>query len=123
MQKQLFVYDVGDGPYAVVNPTVKETRGEWVYDEGCLSIPGLYVEILRPKEVLLHGWDLDGNELEIEADEILARMFQHETDHLQGILMFDRMTDEQRRGALAEWRRMQSEPPEPERPRRRLHLS
>ena len=51
-------------------PDIKESRGEWVYDEGCLSIPHLYVEMVRPKEVLLAGWDLDGNEVEIEADEL-----------------------------------------------------
>ena len=55
MQKQLFVYDLGDGPQTLVNPTIMESRGEWVYDEGCLSIPQLYVEIVRPKEVLLPG--------------------------------------------------------------------
>ena len=82
-----------------------------MYDEGCLSIPHLYVEMVRPKEVLLSGWDLDGNEVEIEADELLARLFQHELDHLQGVLMFDRMTPEQRREALREYRRLQEEPP------------
>ncbi len=70
VQKQLFVYDTGDGPHTLVNPTIRESSGEWVYDEGCLSIPGLYVEIARPKEVLLHGWDLDGNEVTLEADEL-----------------------------------------------------
>ena len=79
-----------------------------MYDEGCLSIPGLYVEIVRPKEVLLHGCDLDGNEVTIEADELLARLFQHELDHLHGVLMFERMTDDQRKEALKEWRRIQS---------------
>lgn len=124
IQKQLFVYDIGEGPATLVNPTIKESSGEWVYDEGCLSIPGLYVEIARPKEVLLHGWDLDGNEVTVEADELLGRLFQHELDHLQGVLMFDRMTDEQRKDALKEWRRLQSEPAaEPqERPKRRLRL-
>ena len=63
-----------------------------MYDEGCLSIPDLYVEMVRPKEVLMRGWDLDGNEVEIEADELTARLFQHELDHLHGVLMFDRMT-------------------------------
>ena len=48
VQKQLFVYDVGDGPRTIVNPTIKESRGEWTYDEGCLSIPHLYVEMVRP---------------------------------------------------------------------------
>ena len=94
-----------------------------MYDEGCLSIPGLYVEIARPKEVLLHGWDLDGNEVSLEADELLARLFQHELDHLDGVLMFERMTADQRKEALKEWRRLQTEPPEPDRPKRRLRLT
>jgi peptide deformylase len=124
VQKQLFVYDVGEGAHTLVNPTIKESRGEWVYDEGCLSIPGLYVEMVRPKEVLLTGWDLDGNEVEIEADELLARLFQHELDHLDGVLMFERMTPDQRRQAMREWRRLQEEPAEVERPspKRRLRL-
>jgi peptide deformylase len=91
-----------------------------VYDEGCLSIPHLYVEIARPKEVLLAGWDIEGNEVEIEADELLARVFQHELDHLNGVLMFDRMEPEQRREAMKEWRRLQEEPAPA--PKRRLRL-
>lgn len=123
VQKQLFVYDVGEGAHTLVNPTIKESRGEWVYDEGCLSIPGLYVEMARPKEVLLVGWDLDGNEVEVEADELLARLFQHELDHLNGVLMFERMTPEQRREAMREWRRLQEDPPSAEAaPQRRLRL-
>ena len=126
IQKQLFVYDVGDGPHTLVNPRIAESSGEWVYEEGCLSIPGLYVEIARPKTVLLAGLDLDGNELEIEADELTARLFQHELDHLTGTLMFERMTQEQRREAMAEWRRMQDEPgtaPRTRADRRKIRLT
>ncbi|MFV0307676.1 MAG: peptide deformylase [Desertimonas sp.] len=108
VQKQVFVWDFGDDPTVVFNPAIAESDGEWVYEEGCLSIPGLYVEIVRPKQVLLKGVDLDGNPIEWEADEFQARMFQHELDHLHGILMFDRMTTEQRREAMAEWRRIQN---------------
>jgi peptide deformylase len=79
-----------------------------VYEEGCLSIPGLYVEIVRPKTVLVRGVDLDGNPIEREADEVEARMFQHELDHLNGVLMFERMTSDQRRDALAEYERLQA---------------
>lgn len=89
VQKRLFVYDVGDGPQAIVNPEIREARGEWAYDEGCLSIPGMSFELVRPKEVHLVGYDLDGNELSIEADEVLARCFQHELDHLDGVLFID----------------------------------
>ena len=112
VQKQMFVYDIGEGPVTIVNPRIEESSGEWVYEEGCLSIPGLYVEMVRPKEVLMSGWDLDGNEVSIEADEVLARLFQHELDHLHGVLMFDRMTPEQRKAALTEYRRLQETPEE-----------
>jgi len=124
VQKQLFVYDVGEGPHTLVNPTIAESSGEWVYEEGCLSIPGLYVEMVRPKEVLLRGWDLDGNEVQIEADDLLARLFQHELDHLHGVLMFDRMTPDQRKAAMKEYRRLRDEPPPAESQRkRRLRLT
>ena len=66
-------------------------RGEWTYDEGCLSVPGLYFPITRAKELHLTGYDLDGNEVSIEADELTARLFQHELDHLDGILFLDRV--------------------------------
>jgi len=109
VQKQVVVWDLGDEPLAIINPEVVESDGEWVYDEGCLSIPGLYVEMLRPKTVLVRGIDLEGNVIEIEADELEARMFQHEIDHLQGVLMFDRMTPDQRKEALREYRRIEDE--------------
>lgn len=100
VQKRLFVYDVGEGPQVIVNPVVSEARGEWVYDEGCLSIPGLVFELVRPKEVHLVGYDLDGNELAIEADEFLARCFQHELDHLDGVLFIERLDDDDRKQAM-----------------------
>lgn len=110
VQKQLFVYDLDDEPLVLINPTIVESSGEWVYDEGCLSIPGLSVEIVRPKLVLVRGTNLDGNTIEIEADEVMARLFQHEIDHLQGVLMFERMTPDQRKLALSEYRRREEEP-------------
>lgn len=106
VQKQIFVYDIDGEPITLINPRIVESSGEWVYDEGCLSIPGLYVEMLRPKEVLLEALDLDGNDIRVEADELLARLFQHELDHLNGVLMFDRMTDDQRKQALVEYRKL-----------------
>lgn len=109
VQKQIFVWEIDDVPMVVINPEIVESSGEWLYDEGCLSIPGLYVEMLRPNEVLMRGLDLDGNVVEIEANELMGRLFQHEVDHLQGVLMFDRMTADQRKEALAEYRRILDE--------------
>lgn len=100
VQKRIFVYDVGDGPQVVINPEIKESRGEWAFEEGCLSIPGLAFELVRPAEVHLVGYDLQGNELSIEADEITARCFQHELDHLDGVLYLERLDDDQRKAAM-----------------------
>ncbi len=108
VQKQIFVWDLGEGDQQVIfNPEIVESDGEWVYDEGCLSIPGLYVEMVRPKTVLMRGVDINGEIVEREADELEARMYQHELDHLHGVLMFDRMTPEQRKEAMTEFRRIQ----------------
>jgi peptide deformylase len=120
VQKQIVVWDIDDEPMAIINPTVVESDGEYVYSEGCLSIPDVYVDILRPNQVLVRGFTVDGDEVEIEADELMGRMFQHEIDHLNGVLMFDRMTPDQRKEALAEWRRLQENPQPGQRRRLRL---
>ena len=93
------MWDIGYGPNAMVNPEIIEGDGEWVFEEGCLSVPGLSWEVVRPKTVHLVGVDLDGNELSIEADELEARLFQHELDHLDGVLLVDHLDDDQRREA------------------------
>jgi peptide deformylase len=100
VQRRLFVYDIGDGPQTLVNPVITESAGEWVYEEGCLSVPGLFWEIVRPKEIHLTGLDLDGNEVSIEADELLARLFQHELDHLDGVMLIDHLDGDTRKAAL-----------------------
>jgi peptide deformylase len=99
IEKRLFVYDAGEGPRTIINPVISESRGEWEYEEGCLSVPGLSWEIVRPKEVHLTGYDLDGNEVSIEADEFEARVFQHELDHLDGVLLLEHLDDDQRKEA------------------------
>ena len=106
VQKRLFVYDLQDdiGPQVIVNPTIVEARGEWLHEEGCLSVPGLAFEIVRPKEVHVTGWDIDGKQLSIDGDEMLARLLQHEIDHLDGILLLERLDPDQRKQALRELR-------------------
>jgi peptide deformylase len=100
VQRRLFVYDIGEGPQTLVNPVINEARGEWTYEEGCLSVPGLFWEIVRPKEIHLTGYNLDGNEVSIEADELLARLFQHELDHLDGVMLLDRLDADTRKEAM-----------------------
>jgi peptide deformylase len=104
VQKRMFTFDVGEGPQVLINPEVAEATGEWVYEEGCLSIPGFHFEIVRPKVVTMKGLDLDGNELILEGDELLGRVFLHELDHLDGVLMLDRLDPDERKQALRELR-------------------
>ncbi len=96
VSKSVFVYDIGDGPITIVNPKIVESDGEWTFEEGCLSVPGLSWEITRPNAIHLVGLDLDGNEISIETDEYEGRVFQHELDHLNGVVLLERLDDDQR---------------------------
>jgi peptide deformylase len=100
VQRRIFVYDIGDGAHTIINPQIVESDGEWTYDEGCLSVPGLSWEIVRPNAVHLVGLDLEGNEVSIEAAELEGRVFQHEMDHLDGILLVERLDEDQRKEAM-----------------------
>lgn len=106
VRKRLFTYDLheGDGPNVVINPEIVEMSGEQVESEGCLSVPGFRFEIVRANFVTMRGVDLDGNEVILEGDDLLARMVQHEIDHLDGVLVLDRVDPDVRREALREMR-------------------
>ncbi len=107
VQKRFFVYDHdGTGAKTLLNPVITESDGEWYYDEGCLSVPGLYFEICRPKQIHVTGIDLDGNEVSFEADELFSRLIQHELDHLDGILLLDHLEADQRKQAKKAVREM-----------------
>lgn len=108
VQKRLFVWDIDDGTgaHAIVNPEIVESDGEWTYQEGCLSVPGLSWEITRPNRVHVVGRDLDGNEVSFEASEFEGRMFQHEFDHINGVLLVDRLDEEQARQAKRQVREL-----------------
>jgi len=104
VQKRFFVYDVDEEPGVLINPRVVESDGEWSFEEGCLSVPGMAFEIVRPKQILVSGVDLDGNETTVEADELFARLIQHEIDHLDGVLLLEHLDDDQRKTAITELR-------------------
>jgi peptide deformylase len=88
-------------PFAIVNPVVVErSEEEEVATEGCLSIGEVVVEVPRAVSVTVAAQDLDGEAIELEATGYAARVLQHEIDHLDGILMLDRTTPEQRKEAL-----------------------
>lgn len=105
VEKRMFVYDIGDGPGTVLNPVIVESSGEWTYNEGCLSIPGMSWPLVRPKQVHLAGVGLDGKAVDVDADELLARCFLHEVDHLDGVLVVDRLDADQRKEAMRVLRR------------------
>jgi peptide deformylase len=77
--------------FAIVNPVITHRSGAWTDEEGCLSFPGLRVEITRAMEIRIEGQDLTGNPVAYEATGLLARALQHELDHLDGILLVDRL--------------------------------
>jgi peptide deformylase len=104
---RVLVYRIGeDAPLAaLVNPEVEwSSRDTETVEEGCLSLPGVHVDVERPLHVRVRARDEDGEEIEIEASGLEARVIQHEVDHLDGILMLDRTTRDQRKQAMRELR-------------------
>lgn len=102
--KRIFVADLGEGPFVMVNPEIVETAGEWEFEEGCLSIPEHWWEFARPSFARAIGQDLEGNPVEYSGEEVLGRLLQHETDHLVGELVIDRLGRSARKRALTELR-------------------
>ena len=105
---RVFVFDDGEtGPSFVANPVLVAPDGELLEEEGCLSIPGPYHETRRSSSIMCRGQDIDGAPFEIGGEGLLARILQHETDHLDGTLYIDRLDDEGRRSVMAELRRIE----------------
>ena len=105
---QLFVFDDGEhGPLFIANPELLDGEGEVVLEEGCLSIPGPYHPTTRFESIRCRGLDARGEPQEFVGVGLLARIFQHETDHLRGMLYIDRLDDEGRKAVLAELRRIE----------------
>jgi len=91
---RLFIVNLTGEPKdetVVLNPEVLSEQGEQVAEEGCLSLPGVTAKIRRPAELLLRGYDLEGNQVEYHCQELYARVVCHEMDHLAGRLIIDRM--------------------------------
>ena len=113
IQKRLYTYDIDEvsergaaepGPGVLINPEIVDAREEWTFEEGCLSVPGLAFEITRPKVVTVRGLDLEGHEVVLEGDELMGRLIQHEIDHLDGVLLLDRLEPDARKAAMRELR-------------------
>ena len=82
--KRIVVIDVGEGPIVLINPEILETSGEQTGDEGCLSVPGMAGQVTRPNYVKVKALDVNMEEVIYEGEELLARAFCHEIDHLDG---------------------------------------
>jgi peptide deformylase len=96
----------GDKPRIFINPEIVLTsQEESDYEEGCLSLPGLYTNLKRPASVRMQAWNEKGRPFTVEADGLLARVLLHENDHLDGLLFVDRLNPARRERVLAQYRR------------------
>jgi|LSQX01.3.fsa_nt_gb peptide deformylase len=108
VSKRLFVVDTRkEGErIAFVNPEIIQMSHESIaHEEGCLSIPGMYYDITRPAKVTVQAQDVNGKSFVLEASGLLARVIQHEYDHLEGVLFIDRMDEESRKALIASYER------------------
>ena len=118
---RLIVFDDGTGPRKLANPELFDLQGEQIAEEGCLSVPGLYFPVRRAMTLRAVGFELDGARVEFDASEFLARILQHEADHINGILFIDRLSAEDRREAMRQLREQEiGQPPQATRPSRSL---
>jgi peptide deformylase len=91
--KRIAVIDVGQGPINLINPEILETEGEYLDEEGCLSIPGQQGKVLRPEKVKVKALNEKGEEFVLEGEGLLARALCHEIDHLDGVLFIDKLVE------------------------------
>lgn len=89
INEQIFVADAAEGPMAFINPRVTKKKNPETTEEGCLSIPGVTVKVRRPNKIFVSYLDEHNKKIEREFDGLLARVIQHETDHLKGKLIVD----------------------------------
>jgi peptide deformylase len=103
--RRVAVIDAEGEKLTLINPRIVEAAGEETGEEGCLSIPDLYADVTRPDRVVLEALDGDGNSYRAELTGLLARVAQHEIDHLDGILFLDHLSLFKRQRLLARWRK------------------
>jgi peptide deformylase len=109
--KRVFAYDVAEDEEGevrdfgvLVNPEIIHREGEQTGLEGCLSFPGMYYDCTRSLSVVVDAKDVAGNRLRVQGEGVLARVFQHEIDHLDGVLFIDHLSRADRKRAMREWR-------------------
>ena len=90
VSKKVIVVDIGEGLLSLINPEIIDSSGLVCEEEGCLSIPKQNKMVTRDEQIVVEALDKDGNQLKLEAEGLLARVLQHEIDHLNGILFIDK---------------------------------
>jgi peptide deformylase len=110
LKKRIFVVHIdGDVPRVFINPSIVGTSQEMIkLEEGCLSVPGVWVDVLRPVSVRVQAWNEKGRPFTIETDGMLARVILHEYDHLEGTLFIDRIPESRRNKILAKFEKQRS---------------
>ena len=109
--ERVAVLDVDERQIVIVNPEIVESEGSSKGEEGCLSIPEIYADVVRPARVVVNALDREGNPLTIEGTELLGRCLQHEIDHLHGKLFIDYLSVLKRRSAMSKWEGMKKDYP------------
>ncbi len=113
LSQRLIVVDSRQAPnekLVLVNPSIVSRQGQELGPEGCLSLPGLFAEVLRATEISVRATDCSGTPVSINATGFLARILQHEIDHLDGIVFPDRLDPFERDSKLTEYEKMRAEP-------------
>ena len=108
LMKRIFVVHMeGDIPRVFINPSIIETSQEQAkVEEGCLSIPGIWADVIRPERIKLQAWNEKGKPFTLEGDGLLARVILHELDHLEGILFIDRLSESKRKKILMQYEKL-----------------
>ncbi|MCL2809692.1 MAG: peptide deformylase [Treponema sp.] len=107
--KRIFVIHIeGDEKRVFINPSLLETSVETTkYEEGCLSVPGIYVNVVRSESIKIQAWNIKGRPFTLEASGLLARVIQHEYDHLEGVLFLDHLNDKKREKLIEKFEKAQ----------------
>jgi peptide deformylase len=111
--EKIFVVDTKeDRPLVFINPSIIETSEEKCgYEEGCLSIPDVWAEVIRPAKVKVQAWNERGRPFTLDAEGILARVIQHEYDHLEGVLFIDHLSDVKRERLVSKYEKLSKKKP------------
>ena len=102
INKNIFVFDAGEGPFVAINPKMEKTEGEIIFMEGCLSLPGYYWDIERAEYARISCLNEKGEKVVYEGEDLLGRVLQHEYDHLKGRLLIKSLKRKDRKEALRE---------------------